>query len=111
MKNPTASIERPPDTKDAGIYALQLYESALKTIKKHPLQFSSTTPCAVCGKPGHPFKDCQILQNVEYLRTHHIQYCLQARRMRRLLDTQVDNVPLHLVETVSDDGDDSSVQE
>ena len=38
LENPTASIERPSDImEDAEIHALQLYESALKSIKKRPL--------------------------------------------------------------------------
>ena len=36
---------------------------------------------------------------------HHIHYCLRARLLRKLLDQQRKYVPLHLIETVSDDDD------
>ena len=91
---------------DLEIFVVQCYESALNAVQADPLKFSSLTMSrAVCGKIGHPFRECEILHNVEFLWTHHIQYCLQARRLRKLLDQQRKYVPLHLIETVSDDDD------
>ena len=88
------------------VFAVQCYESTLNAVKADPFKFSSqTTPCAVCGKIGHPFEDCEVLEYVAFLWKHYIQYCLQARRLRKLLDQQMQNVPLHLVETVTDDDD------
>ena len=114
MQDPFASIDCPSDMDDHEVLAVQYYESALNPVTADPVKFSSqTTPCAVCGEIGHPFRDCKILRNVEYLRTHHIQYCLlispSSTKASRPPDQE--KAPLHLVETVSDDGDDSSVQE
>ena len=68
MQNPLASVECPSD-----MTAVQCYESALNAIKAEPFKFSShTTPCAVCDRIGHPFEDCEVLRNVDFLRKHHI---------------------------------------
>ena len=75
--------------------------------------FTEHTVC-VCERIGHPFEDCEVFQNVEFLRKHHIQYCLQARHLRKLFDQQTKkNVALYLVDTVygEDDVDDDAADQ
>ena len=42
--------------------------------------FDTSRPCAVCDKPGHTFDDCPVLQNVEFLRKHYIQFKLFLKK-------------------------------
>ena len=42
--------------------------------------FDTTRPCAVCDKTGHTFDDCPVLQNVEFLRKHYIQFKLFLKK-------------------------------
>ena len=95
------------------LFVVRCYKGVLNAVHASPQKFSATdTPCAVCGKIGHPFKDCEILENVDFLRMHHIQYCLQPNRLQNVVERQLKNVPLHLVETIpNDDDDDASDQE
>ena len=51
--------------------------------------FSTTSECAVCKGTGHPFSDCKVLKDVEFLRKHHIAYCVKQRRLKKLLATRV----------------------
>ena len=84
-KNPFTSVECPLHMLDLEIFAISCYESALNAVQAGPFKFSSqNTPCAVCEKIGHPFEDCEVLKNVEFLRKHHIQYYIQARYLRKL---------------------------
>ena len=82
--NPFKYIECPSSRSPSGmneleIFVVRCYESALKAVHATRQKFSATdTTCAVCVQIGDPFKDCEILQNVEFFRTHHIQYCLQG---------------------------------
>ena len=39
-------------------------------------KFDTSQPCAACGKPGHTFDDCLVLNNVDFLRKHHIGFQL-----------------------------------
>ena len=41
---------------------------------------TSTRPCAVCDKTGRTFDDCPVLQHVEFLRQHYIQFKLFLKR-------------------------------
>ena len=43
-------------------------------------QFDMSQPCAACGKPGHTFDDCPVLNNVDFLRKHCIQFRLFLKR-------------------------------
>ena len=42
--------------------------------------FDTTRPCAVCNKPGHTFDDCPVLQNVNFLHKHYIQFKLFLKK-------------------------------
>ena len=42
--------------------------------------FDTSRPCAVCDKAGHTFDDCPVLQNVEFLQTHYIQFKLFLKK-------------------------------
>ena len=42
--------------------------------------FDTLRPCAVCEKTGHTFDDCPVLQNVEFLRKHYIQFKLFLKK-------------------------------
>ena len=92
---------------DIEIFAVQCYERALNAVQADPFKFSSEeTPCAVCEQIDHPCEDCEVLQNVEFLRKHHIQYCLQACCRRKVFDKQIKkNLALHLVDTVYEEDD------
>ena len=47
----------------------------------HPTgTFDTSRPCAVCDKAGHLFDDCPVLQNVEFLRKHYIQFKLFLKK-------------------------------
>ena len=73
IQDPFASVDCPSDMDDHEVLAVKYYESALNAVTADPVKFSSqTTPCAACGEISHPFRDCKIHRNVEYLRTHHI---------------------------------------
>ena len=37
-------------------------------------QFDMSRPCAACGKPGHTFNDCLVLNNVDFPHKHHIGF-------------------------------------
>ena len=39
-------------------------------------QFDTSRPCAACGKPGHTFNDCPVLNDVDFLRKHCIGFQL-----------------------------------
>ena len=39
-------------------------------------QFDTSRPCAACGKPGHTFDDCPVLNDVDFPRKHHIGFQL-----------------------------------
>ena len=42
--------------------------------------FDTLRPCAVCDKAGHTFDDCPVLQNVEFLQKHYIQFKLFLKK-------------------------------
>ena len=43
-------------------------------------QFDTSRPCAACGKTGHTFDDCPVLNDVDFLRKHHIGFQLFLER-------------------------------
>ena len=42
--------------------------------------FDTSRPCAVCNKAGHTFDDCPVLQKVEFLQKHYIQFKLFLKK-------------------------------
>ena len=103
IQDPFASVKCPPDMDEFAVLAVKCYETALNAVTADPAKFNLTMPCAVCGGSGHPFEDCTILKNIDYLRSHYIQYCLQQRRLRRLLEKTKTNVSVNSLQTVSAD--------
>ena len=84
----------------------------LHVVSKDPVRFSSkTSPCVVCGGVGRPFEGCDRLNDVEYLRSHHIQYYINIRRMQKNLTKMPGkNASINYVATVFDDDDDDDDQ-
>ena len=44
------------------------------------VSFDTSKPCAVCDKAGHTFNDCPVLQNVDFLQKHYIQFKLFLKK-------------------------------
>ena len=42
--------------------------------------FDTSRPCAVCDKTGHTFDNCPVLQNVDFLCKHYIQFKLFLKK-------------------------------
>ena len=40
-------------------------------------------PCLACGKHGHTFKSCPVLNNTEFLKRHYIGFCTLMKRTNR----------------------------
>jgi hypothetical protein len=78
-----------PDLSDLTLeeqYVTNMYQAACYSVQSNPREFDLSNPCAVCHKPGHAFKDCPILKNYDYLVKHHIAFCLQMNKLKRIKD-------------------------
>lgn len=73
--NPT-HVHVPESTGGVFDHIVNNYVNAIATTAT----FDTSKPCAVCDKPGHTFDDCPVLQNVEFLRKHYIQFKLFLKR-------------------------------
>ena len=68
------------------------YVNAIST--NNASAFDTSRPCAVCDKPGHTFDDCPVLQNVDFLRKHYIQFKLFLKRQSNTTATTVNSIEL-----------------
>ena len=83
-------------------HVAKAYIAAVKAIDSDHRTFSTTSECAVCKGTGHPFSDCMALKDVEFLKKHHIAYCVNQRRLRKMLTTRA---AVHWLHTVQADND------
>ena len=73
--NPT-HVDIPDEFGDAFNHITDKYVNAISSTSS----FDTTRPCAVCDKPGHTFDDCPVLQNVDFLHKHYIQFKLFLKK-------------------------------
>jgi len=84
-----SSFDIPAGANEMDRHIAKAYVAAVKAIDSDPRMFSTTSECAVCKGTGHPFSDCKVLKDVEFLKKHHIAYCVNQRRLKKLLATRV----------------------
>ena len=51
------------------------------------------TPCAVCGKPGHSFDDCPLLQDAERIKKMYLKLQIASNRFVRAVTNHPDVPP------------------
>ena len=73
--------------------------------------FDTTRPCAVCNKAGHTFDDCPVLQNVDFLRKHCIQFKLFLKKQETQSATPAATVKQVTIDVLDDDDPDHSVDD
>ena len=97
----------PASANEMDRHVAKAYIAAVQAIDSNLQKFSSTSKCAICEGTGHPFLDCKVLKDVEFLRKYHIAYCVSQRRLKKLLTTQVTVHALDaaLIDEVKDDND------
>ena len=61
---------------------LKVLQSAVNAVQSDMRKFDSTTPCAVCGKPGHSFAECKVLNNTEGIKRAFISVCLALKKAK-----------------------------
>ena len=83
-----SGFDIPPDVSPVDQHIADRYTAAVHAIQADPRKFSSCSECAVCEGTGHPFADCEILQDIEFLKKHHIAYCVNQRRLKKMLTTR-----------------------
>ena len=64
------------------------YSAAVNSVQADPRKFSSTSPCVVCLETGHSFADCPVLNDIPFLKKHHIAYCANQRRLQKMMTTR-----------------------
>ena len=84
MDRPLDSLDVPDGLDNTGIYHLNCYQAAVNVVTSSPSKFTSDMACAVCTGQ-HPFSACPVLNDFEFLKKHHIQFCLMYNRLRKSL--------------------------
>ena len=84
-----SSINIPPDINGDDRHIAQCYTAAINAIQADPRKFDLSSECAVCGGTGHPFIDCMALNDIYFLRKHHIAYCVKQWRLKKMMTTRV----------------------
>ena len=82
------SFDIPPDTKDDVEYIAQQYTAAIHSIQADPRKCSSSSQCVVCLETGHSFDNCPVLNDIPFLKKHHIAYCANQRRLQKMMTTR-----------------------
>ena len=97
-----SGFDVPSDVSPYHQHLTDRYTAAVHAIQADPRKFSSSSECVVCEGTGHPFAECEVLQDVEYLKKHHITFCVNQRRMRKMLATRA---AVHWLHTTQADDD------
>ena len=84
MDRPLDSLDIPEDLDNTSIYRLNCYTAAVNAVTSSPSKFTSDMDCAVCAG-RHTFAACPVLNDFEFLKKHHIQFCLMHNRLRKNL--------------------------
>ena len=83
-----SSFDIPPDTTANDEYIATRYTAAIHSVQADPRKFSSSSPCVVCRNTSHSFDECDILNDIAFLKKHHIAYCSSQRRLEKMMMTQ-----------------------
>lgn len=85
------SIEVPHDSESIQIF--HHYAAAVNKITSDP-SAATTQTCICCGEQ-HTFDNCDILQNVDFLRGHYVRFCQQLKRDAAALTSEKMLRPKH----------------
>ena len=85
-----SSYDLPSDAKEDIEYISHQYSAAVHSVQADPRKFSSSSPCVVCLKTGRSFDACSVLNDIPFLKKHHIAYCSNQRRLQKMMTTSVD---------------------
>ena len=83
-----SSYDLPLDADDGIEMTSRQYSAAVNSVQADPRKFSSTSPCVVCLETGHSFADCPVLNDIPFLKKHHIAYCANQRRLQKMMTTR-----------------------
>ena len=50
--------------------------------------FDTIRPCAICGKTGHTFDDCEVLQDQAAIRQSYIKLCVALQKLKGIAASQ-----------------------
>ena len=78
----------PSATDSDDLHTAQRYSAAVHAIQADPRKFLSSSKCAVCEGTSHPFADCEVLNDIEFLKKHHVAYCVNQRRLKKKMITR-----------------------
>jgi len=101
MTDPLASLTLPDTMSELDDALCHRYSEAVYAMHTSPNTFDINTPCKVCRKPGHVFKNCKVLQNSELLRAHFIGVCLKDDHLQKIIERHskevhsIDATPTH----------------
>ena len=101
------NVHVPDDLNDAFGPIVDCYINAITS----GTTFDTTRPCAVCNKAGHTFDDCPVLQNVEFLCKHYIQFKLFLKKQETQSAMPAATVKQVSIDALDDIDPDYSVEE
>jgi len=78
----------PPDTTANDEYIATQYTAAIHSVQADPRKFSSSSPCVVYRNTGHSFDECDVFDDIAFLKNHHIAYCSSQRRLKKMMMTR-----------------------
>lgn len=102
--DPLASLLVPNEASAwAGPY-IEGYTVAAVNVETDPRSFDTSKPCAVCKQTGHNFDGCPVLNNINFLKQHYIQWKLFLARLdRSKADATVSQLEAEAIEFDDDD--------
>ena len=74
-----SSFDLPSDAKEDVEFIAQQNSVAVHSVQADPHKFSSSSPCVVCQETGHSFDACLVLNDIPFLKRHHIAYCANQK--------------------------------
>jgi hypothetical protein len=87
--DPMTSVDIPDGCEEVYAPFLTGYSAAIMNVNSDPRHFDTAKPCLVCGKPGHTFDGCPVLNNTKFLQRSWILWKSHLARQKRL-EAEVD---------------------
>lgn len=100
LANPLALFDVPGYLNNVQIYAVQRYKVDVTAITHNPKLFTDNMKYVVCGQ-NHSFDQCEWLNNIEFLKKFHIQFCLLMRKMKKATT----KAAVNSIKTIPNDND------
>jgi len=94
------SFDIPPDAEADVQYIAHQYTAAIHSVQADPRKFSSSSECVVCHVTGHSFDNCTVLNDIDFLKKHHIAYCVIQQRLQKMMITRLLSIAFILSLTI-----------